>query len=223
MMRLNKFVHIAAIMFLLVLMLNLPSTGAAADSTPDATTASTQDVPNCTQASASATGTATADATLTATSQATTEATSLATQAADAPLNFVSFLPTDMKFNPSNDKPVVVVMVFSLIFQNRLGEALHVENPQFQLSIDNVTWGKVASTDFQTGQLLAHATHGIVLQSLTIVGKTTDAQKAILECLKNNIPVDLTLTGTVDAFPGGNKQTVSVTLITRHIVIRGRQ
>jgi hypothetical protein len=46
-----------------------------------------------------ASGNRTVDVTAEATAQL--EVTSLATEAADAPLHFISFLPTDMKFNPA--------------------------------------------------------------------------------------------------------------------------
>ncbi len=228
-MRFTKLLPLLAISLIFVLMLNASQGGALAQSTPDATLNATmqgtQVVPNCASAALATAPSAvilpaTLEATLSATANA--EPTALVTQEADAPLHFLSFLPTDMKFNPCVEKPVVVVIVFSLVFQNQLGDELHVENLQFELAIDDVQWGKLASTDFQTGQLVAHATHGIVLQSLTIVGKTNDSQKAILECMKMNAAVDLTLTGTVDAYPGGNKQTVKVRLLVNDIIIRGR-
>src|SRR5258706_9628414 len=115
-MRFTRLLHLLAISLLLMWMLNLSSLSSVADNTPDATQAGTQTVPNCAAESASATsdelnaagsGDATAQATITdsATLSATlsAEATSLATQAADAPLRFISFLPTDMKFNPTTD------------------------------------------------------------------------------------------------------------------------
>ena len=157
-----------------------------------------------------------------ATLAATTDATPmiLATQDASEPVRYVSFLPTDFRFNPNADKPVVLVMVFSLIFQNQLDTTLRIEKPHFQLAINGVPWGDLSSTDFQMGQLTGHAEQGIVLQSLTLINKTTPAQRCVLTCLKTYQPVDLTLTGTLDAFPGGNKQTVSGTLVTQQVIVR---
>ncbi len=160
-------------------------------------------------------------ATLAATADATPMI--LATQDASAPVRYVSFLPTDFRFNPNPDKPVVLVMVFSLIFQNQQESALRVEKPRFQLAINGVPWGDLSSTDFQMGQLAGHAEQGIVLQSLTLISKTTPAQRCVLTCLKTYQPVDLTLTGTLDTFPGSNKQTVSGTLVTRQVVVREHQ
>src|SRR5262245_9715627 len=48
---------------------------------------------------------------------ATPEATPEGIQAADAPLRFDSFTSTDVNFNPDKQSPVVVIMVFSLVFQ----------------------------------------------------------------------------------------------------------
>lgn len=126
--------------------------------------------------------------------QSTPEATIEVAQNADSALQYVSFEPTDIHFNPDPNKPFALITVYSLIFQNQLSESLHIEKPQFQLAINGVSWGTLVSTDFQTGQLLPHATQGIVLQNLTIISKTTPEQKAILDCLKASQPVDLTLT-----------------------------
>ncbi len=146
-------------------------------------------------------------------------ATLEATQDAIAPVHYISFTPTEIRFNPNPDKPFALITVYSLIFQNQLNGSLHIEKPQFQLAINDVPWGTLVSTDFQTGQLLPHAVQGIVLQNLTIISKTTPAQQAILECLKMHQPVDLTLTGTMDAYPNGTKQQVAVTLTSRQVVL----
>jgi hypothetical protein len=143
-----------------------------------------------------------------------------ATEAADAPVQFTSFLPTDLRFNPDTQKPVAMVIVFSLIFQNRLDSALHIESPRFKLAIDGVPWGNLSSTDFQTGQMLSHAEQGIVLQSLTLFAKITPDQAAIVPCLVAHQPVDLTLSGTILA--GDTPQPVAVNLTTRQVIIRER-
>jgi hypothetical protein len=155
-----------------------------------------------------------------ATGEPTLESTAEATQDANAPIQYVSFTPTDIHFNPNQDKPFALITVYSLIFQSQLSNSLHIEKPQFELAINGVPWGTLASTDFRTGQLLPHATQGIVLQNLTIISKTTPAQQAILDCLKMYQPVDLTLAGTIDAYPNGKKQSVAVTLTTRQVVLR---
>lgn len=147
----------------------------------------------------------------------------VATSEQGAILRFIAFEPTDIKFNPSAEKPVVVVIVFSLVFENELNETIRIENPQFELSIEGVSWGKIASTDFQVGQMLANATQGIVLQSLTIMAKATDAQKAVLECLKNKHPVTLTLTGTMDVTRNGEKQKAQASLSIPNTIFRERQ
>src|SRR5579859_2584931 len=163
---------------------------------------------------------ATLSATQATTLELTPEVTSEATQEAEAPVHFISLMPTDIHFNPSLDKPVALVTVYSLIFENELSVPLHIEKPVFQLTINKVTWGAMVSTDFQTGEMQAHATQGIVLQNLTIVTSTNAQQKVILDCLKTYQPVDLTLTGTLDAYPNGTKQRVTVTLVTRQVVLR---
>lgn len=190
-------------------------------------TAPGNDASNCTALAATPAGTmrATVAATLAATNAPTTEATLAATEnisgiSAGAPLRFVSFLPTDIRFNPDPDKPVALVIVFSLIFDNQLAEQVHIAAPRFQLAINDVPWGMLSSTDFQTGQLSGHAEQGIVLQSLTIISKTMPEQQAVLACLKAHVPLDLTLTGTLDVYPGGVKQSVAVHLVTPQIVVR---
>ena len=165
----------------------------------------------------------TALATAAATIQVTTEATEEATQEADAPIHYLSFTPTDIHFNPTVDAPFAVITVYSLVFRNQLGTALHFEHPRFELAINGVEWGTLVSTDSQTGQLLGHASYGIALQNLLIVAKATPEQQAILGCLKTHQPVDLTLTGSLEVFPDGNKQSVPVTLFSRQIVLREHQ
>jgi hypothetical protein len=164
---------------------------------------------------------ATAEATAEATG--TPEATSEATEAVQTPLRFVSFEATDIKFNPNEDKPVVVIMVFSLVFQNSTRETLQLRAPKFQLAIDDVPWGEVASTDFQTGQLLAGATQGIVLQSLTFSSKTSPQQQTVLECIKQGYPVDLRLTGTISQLVGDTMQAIEVDFRTPQTLIQPRQ
>ncbi len=168
-------------------------------------------------ASPSATAEATSEATLEATVEVTSEATA---EISDVPLQLDSFMPTDIHFNPDADQPFALITVYSLIFQNQLNQALHIEKPHFQLTINDVDWGELVSTDFQTGVLQPYAIQGIVLQNLTIIAKTTPAQQAILTCLKTYQPVDLTLTGTLDVFPNGIKQTLPLTLTTRQVVLR---
>lgn len=167
--------------------------------------------------------TASATVTASATMQATVEVTAEATQGVNAPIQYVSFTPTDIRFNPNREKPFALITVYSLIFKSQMGSSLHIEKPQFQLAINKVPWGVLASTDFQTGDLMPYATQGIVLQNLLIIAKATPDQQVILECLKAHQPVDLTLTGTLDAFPDGSKQSVGVTLTTRQIVLHERQ
>lgn len=159
----------------------------------------------------------------TAPAEATAEVMVEGVQDPDAPLHFNSFLPTDIQFNPDAENPVVVIMIFSLVFENQLPGSIDVTSPKFQLAIDGVPWGDVASTDFQIGQLLGHATQGIVLQSLTFFNNTTDDQKAVFECIKNQRPLDLTLTGTINVAVDGQEQTIQVELTTPQVVIQARK
>lgn len=166
--------------------------------------------------SAAPMATATAEATDAA--ALTPEATPEVTPSGDAPLVPVSFVPTDIHFNPSAEAPFALITVYSLVFQSQSAGVLHIEKPHFQLAIDGVPWGELVSTDFQTGQLMPHATQGIVLQNLTIIAKSTPEQQRILECLKAGQSVDVTLTGTLDAYPNGVKQAVDLTLTTPQVV-----
>lgn len=211
-----RFLRYPFMLTLFLIGLLLPTTAILAQTT--ATPEATPAVVDCMllpEATPEITETPLAEAT------AVVEATSEAT--ADAPLHFDSFTSTDVSFNPDKEKPVVVVIVFSLVFQNQLNESIDVRAPKFQLAIDGIFWGEVASTDFQMGQLLANATQGIVLQSLTFVNNTTEDQKAVLECIENERPVDLTLIGTIDAYVDGQQQTIQVEFVSRDVIIQARK
>jgi len=184
----------------------------------DATAEATAAVPNCALQPE-----VTPIAETTASPEATAEATVIGIQQSDAPIHFDTFLPTDVKFNPDTKNPVVVIMVFSLVFQNQIDQTVELRAPKFKLAIDGIEWGDIASTDFQMGQLRAHGTQGIVLQSLTFVNKTTDAQKAVLPCIENLHPVDLTLTGTIEATVGDQQQTIEVELTSPNVIIQARK
>lgn len=162
-----------------------------------------------------------AEATVEATLEGTAEAT--ADLSDPSPLRVTGFEATDIKFNPSEDKPVVVIMVFSLVFQNTTQETLQLRAPKFQLAIDDVPWGNVASTDFQTGQLLAGATQGIVLQSLTFSSKTSPQQQTVLECIRQGYPVDLRLTGTISQQLGEDLQAIPLDFTTPQTLMKPRQ
>jgi hypothetical protein len=133
-------------------------------------------------------------------------------------IKFINLEPFDLKFNPNPDKPFAVVMNFTLFFENQLSSSLEVRKPQFQMSIEGVPWGDLASTDFQMGQIQGKSTHGIVLQSLTLIKKATPEQLAVLECIKANQPVQIELTGTLDIYPEGEKQTISVDMTVADLV-----
>lgn len=192
------------------------------EGTPASTSASTAMVPPCAILPTGTAATATA-LLMTPAATASMQPTSLATQDANAPLRFNAFLPTDVKFNPDNQNPVALIMVFSVASQNETAADLDVKHPHFKLAIDDIPWGDIASTDFQQGRLPANGTLDIVLQSLTIVRKTNDAQKAVLECIKTGQPVDLELTGTISVYPGGNEQILSIRLLAKQVVIRPHQ
>lgn len=213
-----------------------PASAAFAEDDTAAPTMASSAAPFCPGSSIIPAATATASVTTAATAIMTTvptaaatllsptpAATSLATQDATAPLQLTSFLPTDIRFNPNPEKPVALVMVFSLIFRNQQADMLHVEAPRFRLAIDGIDWGELSSTDFQTGQLSANAEQSIVLQSLFITPKANADQQAVLTCLRTFQPVDLTLSGTINVFPGGTKQIISATLLTPGIVVREHQ
>lgn len=218
------FRRCTAVLLALVMLIIVPM-AAAQDATPEATA---QVVPDC---AARPESTPAAEATSKAaqtpmpdmTAEATLEPTVVGEQAADAPIHFETFTPTDVNFNPNKEQPVVVIMVFSLVFQNQLNESADVRSPHFQLAIDGVPWGDVASTDFQMGQLLANATQGIVLQNLTFVNNATAEQQAVLNCIEQEFPVDLTLTGTIDVAVDGTSQTISIELTSPDMIIRARK
>ena len=211
-----RFIKVSAVIFVIFLMSFATKNNFinAQEATAEATTS----VPDC-----AAQPEATATAEVTAGPEATAEATVVAVQEDDAPLHFNTFLPTDVKFNPDTKNPVVVIMVFSLVFQNQLNQSIDLRAPKFKLAIDSVDWGDIASTDFQMGQLLANATQGIVLQSLTFANKTTDAQKTVLDCIENQRPVDLTLSGTIQVTVGDQEQTIEVELTSPDVIIQARK
>lgn len=133
-------------------------------------------------------------------------------------VKFINFEPFDLKFNPSEDNPFAVVMNFTLFFENQLSTSLEVRKPQFQMALEDIPWGDLASTDFQMGQIQGKSTHGIVLQSLTLIRKATPEQLLVLDCIKNDQPVRLVLTGTLDIYPAGEKQTIPVTITLTDLV-----
>ncbi len=221
-MRYTRFVHGSAAVTILAVLIGLsPANGMP---TPQATAASTVFVPHC--ALIAATGEPSKSSTAPAETQVATAVTpashlETATQEAGdaAPLEFINVEPFDVRFNPNPAKPFVVIMNFTLFFKNKLNTTLDVRSPKFQLSIEDVPWGNLTSTDFQMGKLQANARQGIVLQSLLIISKATDAQKAVLECVKVKAPVDLDLTGTIDAYPNDTQQTLTVHLVTKQVVL----
>lgn len=184
----------------------------------EATADATASAPNCANPAE-----ATATAESTSAPEATAEATVTGVQQDDATIHFNTFLPTDVKFNPDTKNPVVVIMVFSLVFNNQLDQSIALRAPKFKLAIEGVEWGDIASTDFQMGQLRAHGTQGIVLQSLTFVNKTSDAQKTVLDCIENEKPVDLTLSGTIEATVGDQEQTIAVEATSPDVIIQARK
>lgn len=219
-MRYTRVVHVSAAAGLFAALTWLSPVGGRAmlQETP----VSTAFVPHCALAATPASGTAaTEEATQLALTAAvtTTAAAPAATNEVNTALQFIDLEPFDVRFNPNRDKPFVVIMSFTLFFKNQLNETLDVRTPRFQLSIDQVAWGDLASTDFQMGKLQANARQGIVLQSLMVMNKATDPQKAVLECVKAKAPVDLVLTGTIDVYPDGTKQTLTVDLVTKQVVL----
>jgi hypothetical protein len=211
----------AVILMIVVGLIGFASVAYAQDATPEVTPSA---IPDCAALpKATPAVEAVVESTETPAPEATLESTITGSQDANAPLHFDTFTPTDVNFNPDKKQPVVVIMVFSLVFQNQLNQSIEVRSPRFQMAIDGVPWGDVASTDFQTGQLLANATQGIVLQSLTFVNNATDDQKLVLTCIENEHPVDLTLTGTMDVTVDGKAQTISIELTSPDVIIRARK
>ena len=156
-----------------------------------------------------------------ATAEATAEVTPEATptmDAEDAPLEYLTLEPFDLKFNPNEEQPFAVIMNFTLFFQNRLQTWLEVRRPRFTLTIEGVDWGDLVSTDFQMGQIQGGARQGIVLQSLTILNRATDAQMQVLDCIRDHVPVDLALEGSLEAYPNDERQVVAVQMRVEDVV-----
>ncbi len=211
-----RFIKLSAVVFLtLLISLAIKTNYTVAQ---DAAAEATLSVPTC---ASQPEATTTAEATSTA--EATAEATVIGVQQDDVAIHFNTFLPTDVKFNPDTKNPVVVIMVFSLVFENQLDQSIELRAPKFKLAIDGVDWGDIASTDFQMGQLRAHGTQGIVLQSLTFVNKTSDAQKAVLDCIENEQPVDLTLSGTIETTANDQQQTIKIEVTSPDVIIQARK
>jgi hypothetical protein len=177
-------------------------------------------VPSCITSAAMLEQTATPEVTPEATMVATSEMIATA-EVVDQPLVFLDFEPYDLRFNPNADNPFAVIMNFTLFFHNVSGETLEVRRPQFQLAIEGLEWGELASTDFQMGRMQIDATQGIALQSLTLLRNATELQLAVLECIRLEYPVDLELTGTIDTYPNDVLQTLSVEILVEDVVIAG--
>ena len=120
------------------------------------------------------------------------------------------FTANEARFNPSAENPKALIMMFSLTFTNMTGERLDVRYPRLTLTINGVEWGELASTDFQIGRLQPHASQTIELQSLTLHKRLTEEQLPIWTAILNQEPLDLIVTGTIQVFPGGDEQTLTV-------------
>lgn len=133
-------------------------------------------------------------------------------------LRTLSFEPYDIRFNPNAEQPFAVVMNFTLEFENTLAVPLNVRRPQFELAIEGVEWGELVSTDFQMGRIQAGAKYGIALQNLTLVNKATETQKAVLACIAERIPVDLHVSGSIEALPGEQAERVPLDVFVGAVV-----
>lgn len=186
------------------------------ESNPAATEEAT--TPACATAVPTATETQTAKVTLAPTltpSPAPTATLDLVLE----PLSATIIEPFDVRFNPNRDKAFAVVMNYTLTLQNNLKADLEVRNPAFALTLDGVEWGELVSTDFRMGDIQAQRTHGIVLQNLMLMKNVTDAQKAVLECIKAGAPIDVRVYGTVNTYPGGTETILDIDLTAEDLVL----
>jgi hypothetical protein len=135
------------------------------------------------------------------------------------PLSATMIEPFDVRFNPNRDKPFAVVMNYTLTLQNNLTDDLEARNPAFALTLDGVEWGELVSTDFRMGHIQGLRTHGIVLQNLMLMKNATDAQKAVLECIKAGTPIDARVYGTVNVYPGGIEKILDIDLTAEDLVL----
>ena len=135
------------------------------------------------------------------------------------PLSATMIEPFDVRFNPNRDKAFAVVMNYTLTLQNNLKVDLEVRNPAFALTLDGVEWGELVSTDFRMGHIQGQRTHGIVLQNLMLMKNATEAQKAVLDCIKAGAPVDVRVSGTVNAYPGGTETILTIDLTAEDLVL----
>lgn len=150
-----------------------------------------------------------------------TEEVQLLIEADEGPIEFIGFEVNEARFNPNADRPAALNIMSSLDFKNISGGRLEVRYPRLTLKINGVEWTDLASTDFQIGRLQAGAVQGIELQSLLIVRRATDEQKEILETIKQGMPVDLEISGTIQVYPQGKEQTLNVTITLNEIVLPG--
>lgn len=183
------------------------------DSTPAATEEAV--IPECAAAPI-----ATAETTAEATPEATLiPAPEVTVELASEPLSATVIEPFDVRFNPNRDKPFAVVMNYTLTLQNNLTEDLEVRNPAFGLTLDGVEWGELVSTDFRMGHIQGQRTHGIVLQNLLLIKNVTDSQMAVLDCIRAGAPIDVRVSGTVNAYPGGTETVLEIDLTAEDLVL----
>lgn len=182
-----------------------------------ATAEATEDAPACALQEAP-TPTLTPETTLTPTLIPFPTATATLDLALE-PLSSTEIEPFDVRFNPNRDKPFAVVMNFTLTLQNNLEEDLEVKNPAFELSLDGVEWGELVSTDFRMGHIQGQRTHGIVLQNLLLIKNVTEEQTAVLDCIKAGAPIDVRVSGTVNAYPGGEETVLIIDLTADDLIL----
>ncbi len=135
------------------------------------------------------------------------------------PLSAIQIEPFDVHFNPKREKAFAVVMNFTLSLQNNLPQDLKAKNPAFELTLGGVEWGELVSTDFRMGVIQARGTYGIVLQTLLLMKNATDAQKAVLDCIKAGAPVDVRVHGTIITMPGSTEMPLDIDLTAEGLVL----
>lgn len=131
----------------------------------------------------------------------------------EPPLQFVGFEPYDLRFNPNAENPFALIMNFTLDIANPSQTwAIQLRRPRFELLIETIAWGELASTDFQIGTLPAGGMLGIALQNLTLLNRVNDQQREVITCLQQRKAVDLRVIGHIEANVNGEWVAVEADL-----------
>lgn len=100
-------------------------------------------------------------------------------------------------FVPDAQNPTAFNLTASLTIANNGSQPLDVREPDFQIHLDGVPFGDLASTDFQTGRIEPHSTLTIELQKTVMLRFTNNDIENVLARIKHQQAVGVLVSGHV--------------------------